>query len=182
MRMRSLMMGLCALSSIACLIGMARTSQAATYEDSSLAHGEPGIVITGWSPITCTVTPWKYPGFPKAIHFDCVATISGHIANASSRAHYRMKAWFMDMSDKQGHLPLGFQPSDINGDALPSFEGNGDVSVRVEASGGDDEGECPAGEYSVEDVHLEAEFDLASGASESYVDNKGGRVTVVCSG
>jgi len=179
--MKSLSLIVRALLSIACLLGVTHASQAAAeYEHPSLAYGDPGIAITGWSRITCNLTPWKDPGFPKAINFDCVATITGRIANAGSDTHFRLKAWFMDSADVKGHLPLGFQPSDDHGDPAPTFVGNGEVSVRVEASGSDEEGDCPAGEYLVEDVHLEAVFDFASGGSESYLDNKKGRVTVVC--
>lgn len=148
--------------------------------DEMIAAGDPGITITGWSPISCTVKHWKDPGFPKAIHFDCVATINGRIANSGPSTHYRLRAWFMDQSEEKGHLPVG--PSDINGDPLPTFDGNGDVSVRVEASGSGEEGQCPSGEYLVNDVHLEAVFEVGGGGNESYVDNKKGRVDVVCHG
>lgn len=86
----------------------------------------------------------------------------------------------MDISEVKGHIPVNL--SNSHGDPLPTFDGNGDVSVRVEGSGSDEQGHCPSGEYLVNDVHLEAVFDLGSGGSEAYSDNKKGRVTVVCGG
>jgi len=152
--------------------------------DEMIAAGDPGITIKGWSPITCTVKRPNPPDrlYPKTVDIHCTATLNGRIDNGSPSMHYRIRAYFMDMNEEKGHLSPGLQVSNPDGEALPVVVGNGDFSVHLESDFSDENGTCPAGTYKVNEIHLEGVFEIGGGGDESYIDNKKGRVEVVCQG
>jgi len=173
--------GLC---SVLFLAGAPLYAASSWGHDAMIAAGDPGVTIKGWSPITCTI---KHPNppdrlYPKTVDIHCAGTISGRIDNGSPSMHYRIRAYFLDLNEEKGHLSPGLQISNPDGEELPVVVGNGDFSVHLVSDFSDENGECPAGTYKVNEIHLEVVYDVAPGGSSAYVDNKKGRVDIVCHG